>query len=391
MALNLKPNLTTWEKPKAYQEIKKKICENLVENWQPNDRLPPIKELAKCLGVGQSSTHQAVKELVRDGILISRPKMGTFVNDDMKALKPRLANLLREESTPQASNLLAGKKIQIITYRSVIETHTFFSRAIDAFVAAINEVGCEVFNTMIDYPKTVDIEPFLQKQADGVVLVNPSTFLKIKCLPSQVLTVINPSAECTVTMSERFDMVAIDDTQGSLLAGEFLRSKGWRDVCFLGVKTDLDSPPFGNVSLKRLKGLNLGLGAEIRPEWQLTCNSYVGFSAAKCTLDWLKLSPRPSVIFAASDDLAYGFIYGALGHGLIPGKDYQIMGFDAQKKESFDEDCILTSIDIPIEEMGTVAAKMLMKRLENPDATPHRTYLGCQLFEGTTVINKNQT
>jgi len=215
--------------------------------------------------------------------------------------------------------------------------------------------------------------------------------LQLNCLPSQGLTVINPSAECTVTMSERFDLVAVDDSQGSLLAGEFLRSRGWQDVCFLGVKTAKDPSPFGNLSLRRLKGLNLGLGTEIRPQWQLACPAYVDFSAAKCVLNWLNLSPRPSVIFAASDDLAYGFIYGALGHGLIPGKDYQIMGFDAQKKEPFDEDCVLTSIDIPIQEMGATAAKMLMKRLENPDATPQRTYLGCQLLEGNTVSNKNQT
>jgi len=375
------------EKSKTYQEIKKKICKHLIEDWRSNDRLPPIKDLAKHLGVGQSSAHLAVKELVREGILVSRPRMGTFVTNEISKIKPKLESLLNETAASMAQSPLVGKKIQMITYRSVFDIHTFFTRAINSFAKAIGDLGCEFVTTLIDKTDATDIEPLLDKSAHGIAVVNPSYLLPVKCLPSQIVTVISPSSECTMAMSERFDLIAVDDTQGSLLAGEFLRRKNWKDVCFLGVKPTGSSDRYDKTSQKRLDGLSLGLGAPIRPEWQLWSDVYVCFQAAACVRNWLKLDPRPSVVFAASDDLAYGFMYGASAHGLHPGKDYQIIGFDGQLTGPFYDGYTLTSVAIPIVEMGTVAAKMIAKRLQEPDMTPRRTYLGCKIHEGNTVVD----
>jgi len=230
-----------------------------------------------------------------------------------------------------------------------------------------------------------NMETMLNPHAKGVVVINPSYPLQIKCLPHQVLAVINPSSECTIAMANRFDLIAVDDTQGSLLAGEFIRHRGWKDVGFLGTKYDIDPLHYDRISLKRLEGFILGLGSPIRPEYQLSATSYTTFCAAHAIRQWLKLNPRPPVIFAASDDLAYGFIHGALAYGLLPGKDFQIMGFDVQQRTAFYEGRILTSVAIPISEMGMVAARMLTKRLKEPNLTPQRIYLGCQIFEGDTV------
>jgi DNA-binding LacI/PurR family transcriptional regulator len=373
--------MNVWNKPKAYEEIKKKICKNLVENWQPNDRLPPIKVLARSMGVGQSSTQQAIKELVREGILISKPRKGTFINTDPEIVKPKLKGLLSQETHKPFKN----KKIQILTYNAVLERHTFFFLAVDAFSKFVAKAGHELMTTTLDND-TKYTESSIQDDADGVVMVNPSTFIKPKCLPSQVLTLITPSSEFALAMSERHDLVTVDDAQGSMLAGEFLSSMGHKDVCFLGVRDKNEPSQYDIISSKRLKSLCLGLETEIRPEWRLKGNSYSGFDAAPTVMDWLNLNPRPSVIFAASDDLAYGFIYGAAGHRLKAGQDFQIMGFDGQKNTPYDSNLLLTSIAIPVEEMGTLAAKMLLNRMDNPYMTPRRIYLGCKLLRGNTVL-----
>jgi DNA-binding LacI/PurR family transcriptional regulator/DNA-binding transcriptional regulator YhcF (GntR family) len=379
-------NLNTWNKPRSHQEIKRKICKRLIKDWQPNDRLPPIKELARHLGVGQSSTHQAVKELVREGILVSRHKMGTFVSNDLDSLKSKMKTVLDENETTPPPTLLANKKIQVITYRGTVENRMFFTVAIDSFTSFLKGVGCEVTTTLTTdaYPGNVPIDP----QAHGVAVFNPSRVFPIHCLPSQILTVINSSSEYVVAKGERYDLIAADDIHGSLLAGNYLRERGWDDVCFLGVPNLVDKSHYDNISAKRLSGFTLGLGKPIRPEWLLRCDVYTSFYGAYVVKEWSSLNPRPSAIYAASDDLAYGFIHGALGLGLIPGRDYQIIGFDAQGKGEFFEDLALTSVAIPVSEMGIVAARMLIKRLEQPDAPPQRTYLGCQLFEGNTVAEK---
>jgi DNA-binding LacI/PurR family transcriptional regulator len=372
------------EQSKAYHEVKKKICQRLLEDWRSSDRLPPIKELARELGAGKPSTHQAIKELVREGLLVSRPKLGTFVSHDFPGKKNKLDLLLSDDAPPPPP--LAGKKIQLLFYHNIFEERSFFIRAIDSFTAAMSEAGCKVTTTLINNLKTLDIEPLLNKQAHAIAVFNPCILLQIECLPSQILTVVSPSSECTVAMGERFDLITADDIQGSLLAGKYFREKGWKDVCFLGARYGEHPLRYDKISLKRLEGLTTGLGETIRPEWQLWCGGHVNCEAATIVRDWLKLDPRPSAIFAASDDLAYGFIYGAVAHGLFPGKDFQIIGFDAQKECQFYDSLVLTSVAIPVVEMGMAAAKMLIKRLENPDAMPQRMYLGCKLNEGNTVI-----
>jgi DNA-binding LacI/PurR family transcriptional regulator len=358
-----------------------------MKEWQPNDRLPTIKDLARNLETGQSSTYQAVKELVREGILVSKPRLGTFVNDNLAAIKPKLEMMLQDKMAP-AKAPLAGKKIQLITYKPAFTSHAFVPHAIDAFTQTITEAGGDISTTFIEDSIIDDMEPLLDKQAHGVAVFNPVYFLPTKCLSNQVLTVIKPSCQCTIAATERFDLIAVDDTQGSMLAGEFFRQKGCKDVCFLGVKYPTDPEHYDKVSAMRLEGLALGLGMPIRPEWQLSCISFGSFDAIPAIQDWLKLDPRPYAVFAASDDVAYGFIYGAIAHGLFPGKDFQIMGFDGQLDSPFADNVTLTSIAIPISEMGTVAAKTLMKRLKNPTLTPQRIYLGCKLFEGNTVISR---
>jgi DNA-binding LacI/PurR family transcriptional regulator len=215
------------------------------------------------------------------------------------------------------------------------------------------------------------------------VVINPSYLLQLKCLPHQVLTIVAPTSECTIAMGNRFDLIAVDDTQGSLLAGEYLRHRGWTEIAFLGANYDLGH--YDKSSTKRLEGLHLGVGTPIPPKWQLTATSYTTFCAVPAIREWLKLDPRPFTIFAASDDLAYGFIHGAIAHDLVLGRDYQIMGFDAQQRSPFILGQTLTSVAIPTSEMGAVAAKMLIKRLEEPNLTPQRIYLGCQIFEGNTI------
>jgi DNA-binding LacI/PurR family transcriptional regulator/DNA-binding transcriptional regulator YhcF (GntR family) len=373
------------EKSKTYQGIKKKICERLITEWQPNDRLPPIKDLAIDLGVGQSSTYQAVKELVREGILVSKPRLGTFVNNNLSTMKPKLDSLLHDQ--PYMAKLpLANKRIQLLTYRSIFQRHTFFTQAVDSFNETITKAGGEIFTTFIDDPNTRSIEPFINADAHGIVVFNPSNLMHIECNPDQIITIITPSRECALTMTERFDLIAVDDIQGSTLAGEYCRKLGYSEVCFVGVKRLPHQDRYDQISAKRLEGFCLGLKSPIRLEWQFSCDSYGSFDATQAVKKWMELSPRPSTVFAASDDLAYGFIHGAMAYGLFPGKDFQIIGFDAQFEGPYCKDWVLTSISIPIAEMGTAGARAMMTRLENPTMTPQRLYLGCKLFVGNSMV-----
>jgi DNA-binding FadR family transcriptional regulator len=62
--------------------------------WRVGDRLPNEVELAKELGVGRSSVREAVRLLVRDGVLDVRHGAGTFVAD-VPAPRADVATMLR--------------------------------------------------------------------------------------------------------------------------------------------------------------------------------------------------------------------------------------------------------------------------------------------------------
>jgi len=352
----------------------------LMNDWPAGNRLPPIKELAKELGTGQMNTYRAVQELVKDGFLISRPKMGTFINNDCADMRSKLEKII--DNSPERKNLFSNKWIQIITSNSNSDSvKDFYRRALTPFINEISE-----FNPRIT-EETCSMKPDSLtefNESDILVVFNPNNGTRLICGPSQILIVISTNPRCTVAMTDRFDFFTVDDIQGSMLAGSFLKSRGWKDICFLGRKLD-DSSELEPTTVNRLRGLSEGLGQQILPEHILYCSDYRIASGAQIVSDWLKLNPRPSAIFAACDELAIGFISGALSHNLKPGRDYQIMGFDGLPLGKELGIGTLTSVNVPLEKIGTMAAKMLIERLNDPHIPSRRISLGCNLIEGNTV------
>jgi LacI family transcriptional regulator len=101
---------------------------------------------------------------------------------------------------------------------------------------------------------------------------------------------------------------------------------------------------------------------------------------------YLELPDRPKAVFAAADDIAMGFLAAAASHGLEPGRDFTLIGFDGLEQTSDSTGRTLTTIDVPLEEMGSRAGQLLIERLANPSMTRQRLYLGCRLFVGKTTV-----
>lgn len=52
------------------------------------DQLPTAREVVLSLGINQNTVHKAYRELERDGVVESRPGLGTFVLASMSARRP---------------------------------------------------------------------------------------------------------------------------------------------------------------------------------------------------------------------------------------------------------------------------------------------------------------
>ena len=89
-------------------------------------------------------------------------------------------------------------------------------------------------------------------------------------------------------------------------------------------------------------------------------------------------------IFAASDDLAMGLAHAAVAYGLKIGDDIKLVGFDGQQPR-YPEDPVLTTVVVPLEEMGRAAARMALERATDARALPRRVSFGCSLRRGQTA------
>jgi LacI family transcriptional regulator len=371
------------ERAKVYNTIKLRLQRQLGRRWPVGGRLPPIKELARQLKTGQTNTHRAVKELVRDGLLVSRSGQGTFVTDRIEPKGPgdEPAEVSTASARPTAPiGTIAGAAVQMLL--ASMHPDLFLRKAVDAFRAALTAEGCRV--NMDVYTQQNQTPLAAHSDADALLIVNPSG-VNLTAAPKQALVVINTALETFVGRSTGYDVVTVDSEQGGLLVGEYFRRGGLDPVCFIGCPPhDGTVAEYDHTSAARIHGFELGLGRKLAPQHRMTCTHYHGVAAAQRVPDYLRLNPRPQGIFAASDEIALGFMHGAAAHGLEPGKDYQIIGFDSQQRGR-ELPTPLTSVEVPSVDMGALAARLLIERMLDPQRAPRRILLGCSLWAGKTT------
>ena len=102
-----------------YKQIQNSI-EHLIlqKRVMPSERLPSSRELASLLKVSRTSSLKAIENLIAEGILVSLPKRGVFVSDNL----PKLGNthsVIRASSTPT--------KEPLRLFDSGADTHAFAS------------------------------------------------------------------------------------------------------------------------------------------------------------------------------------------------------------------------------------------------------------------------
>jgi LacI family transcriptional regulator len=156
-------------------------------------------------------------------------------------------------------------------------------------------------------------------------------------------------------------VVNSDDFTGGKLVAKHLLALGHRRIGAL-----VGSPDIVN-SQPRIEGFRKALGeagVEIRPEWFLTAgmNWRLGQAAMEKLLA-LDEHNRPTAIFAANDLCAEGAIRAVRAAGLSVPDDFGIVGYDDTFYATLTQPP-LTTVRMPIQEMGELAVRMLIGRLE---------------------------
>ena len=179
-----------------------------------------------------------------------------------------------------------------------------------------------------------------------------------------------------------FDHVINDDYESSCLAINRLLGLGHREIAFVG------GLPSISCFHQRLRGYKDALdGGSIAFDERLVrpCapNRREGFDAA-C---WISgLVPRPTAAVAYNDQIALGLFFGLPREGLFPGKNFALIGHDDVEESSLVTPPLSATV-VSREEMGKRAVAALVRRMENPSASPQRIVLKSKLkIRGTCQV-----
>ncbi len=353
----------------VYSHLRKAIeCGDL----QPGQLVASARQLQGSLGVSHHAVVQGMARLAREGWVMRRSGRGTFVQD---------ARSRRMAAFPRTIALVTGEHLS---------GRYFLNPLLDAVNRDLAAGGHAIrHQTHADDASAV---PPPGIKADCAIWVKSSIPPRLT-LPAGVPFVIACHLFNAIVLSETpCDIVTIDQTQGGVVAGRYLRESGCRQVLFVGVA---GSGPGGwdTVSGLRLRGFEAAWGAPLPPENLLRVNIYTPVCGLEIAREIFSRNgsavarpsgERPLGIFAASDDLAMGLAHGAVAHGVTLGGDVRLMGFDGQRAR-FPEDPLLTTVDIPLAEMGRIAVRLALERAAAPDRLPRRVSMGCLLRKGQTA------
>lgn len=164
------------------------------------------------------------------------------------------------------------------------------------------------------------------------------------------------------------DCVTVDFRGAAQQAVQYLIGLGHRKIAFIGGSSSVGMPYDQE---ERFIGYRMALESNGLPavrEW-IQDGGFNLAQSYEAMIRILQAKERPTALFAASDKMAYGAYKAIQEYGLsIPG-DISVVSFDDIEMSEFVNPS-LTTFRVYKEEMGRIAVKLLMQRMEGQIPLP---------------------
>jgi DNA-binding LacI/PurR family transcriptional regulator len=316
--------------------------------------LPDEVELAAETGVSFMTVRRAVVELSKEGLLERIRGRGTFVRGAFSAPRARTQKGTIAIVAPYNEFEVSGAQ--------------FYHRMLQGIQGSASTAGLPLVFKKVTRPYDSFVASLrLDRTLTGLIIMGlcDQDLLKLLAqvpLPAVLLDSVQPEGAIA------FDEVNHASEEGAFQATTALISYGHRDVGL--IISHLFSPFFQ----QRKDGFERALrerGLTLRPEFIYN----VGFTSREAYAGMrqaLQKKDVPTALFCASDELAIGAMAAIVDHGGRVPRDMSIAGFG---DIGFFTSPALSSVRMPIEEMGRTAMQILAERLSQPGAAPKRIIL----------------
>jgi LacI family transcriptional regulator len=196
----------------------------------------------------------------------------------------------------------------------------------------------------------------MRGRVDGLVIMSPHADADtlVENFPTSV-----PIALLSCGVKEaRYPVIDIDNGKGARDVMKHLVSLGHRRIAHItGASGNVDAA-------ERLKGFRAGIKAAglVRGECPELDGDFTEASGYRAGEQLLRLTPRPTAVFAANDAMALGVMGALRERRMRVPEDISVVGFDDIPVARYVHPT-LTSVHVPIAEMGQRAASILIGAL----------------------------
>lgn len=212
---------------------------------------------------------------------------------------------------------------------------------------------------------------------DGLILMEPLSEEIYHYIKKRVPHIVGID-----TLRDDIDDVGYDHLQNGILATKHLIEKGHKDIGFIGGSGESQDIKDSN----RYQGYVIAMhkaGLPIQKEWVIDCSWNEDECVAKID-DLCKSNHYPTAFFAASDLMAMAAMKSFYINDISVPKRVAVIGMSDIEMSQYSNPP-LTTYHVPKEEIGKIAANLLLSRIQGYETLPQKIILPTTLVERSST------
>ena len=322
--------------------------------------MPTIRDLAQEAGVGIGTASR---------VLSGSPRVAAETRARVHAAMERLGY-----RPSRVARALSKGRTQTLEVMVPLFTRYFYVEVLRGIEAALVDTDYALLIRTIERATDRDRafeDPCPRGRADGVLIVSLT--------PTAKLLEQLSLAECRAVLVDsddpRLSNVTVDHAAAAASAVRHLIALGHRRIASIDHPEDPFAPAYPGGRHKGYRRALAEAGIPPRPEYELMTD----FSpeAGAGALDSLLALPEPpTAVFVGSDTQAFGVLEAARRRGLRVPEDLAVVGYNDIELAQY---LGLTSVRVPMREMGQRGVELLLAALHEPDSPPTQVRLPAQL------------
>jgi LacI family gluconate utilization system Gnt-I transcriptional repressor len=300
----------------------------------------------------------AVLPATREAILKAARKLGYIQNHAARALSKR------------------GSKLIALIVPNV--SNSVFAETIDGLTDCLNATGFSLGIGYSGYSKENEerlVRALLGYHPDGIILTGFTHTRETRALLRQAGV---PVVEMWNVGEKAIDMaVGFSNFEAARAMTSYLIGRGYARIHYAGgTQRDNDRTRSREAGFRRAMA---DAGRPVEADG-VTCLPFEFESGCALARAFAETRRRPDAMFIASDIIASGFALECRRLGVRIPDDVAVAGFDNTELSGI-MDPPLTTVHVPRREIGEVAGRMLIERLQNGRVAPRERDLGFRIVE----------